>query len=102
MSQSTLELPQLAHTATVADPAHGNLGLHLAQSPIRTTSRISAENQSAPNATEDAEISKSRTAAVIVSVTCITALGTLLAGILTVGIPVMAQELHMASSLQLW
>ena len=48
------------------------------------------------------QVSRGRSAAVIASVTFVTALGSVLAGILTVSIPVIARELKMDSSLELW
>ncbi|KAK3113804.1 hypothetical protein LTR53_008542 [Teratosphaeriaceae sp. CCFEE 6253] len=44
----------------------------------------------------------SRTAAIIASVTLITAISTLLNGVTTVALPTIAKELHMPESIQLW
>ncbi|KAF6808726.1 integral membrane protein [Colletotrichum plurivorum] len=46
--------------------------------------------------------SLSRTVAIILSITCITGISNLLAGLLTVCIPVIANDLHIAPGLQLW
>lgn len=46
--------------------------------------------------------SKSRTAAVIASVTLITAISSLLNGLTTVALPTMAADLHIDDSLLLW
>lgn len=47
-------------------------------------------------------ISKSRTVAIISCITCITGIGNLLAGLLTVCIPVIAADLRIPPALQLW
>ncbi|KAF5009312.1 hypothetical protein FDECE_4459 [Fusarium decemcellulare] len=47
-------------------------------------------------------ISKGRTAAIIVCITCITGISNLLAGLLTVCIPVIAAELNIPPGLELW
>lgn len=47
-------------------------------------------------------VSKAQTAAIIFCITCITAIGNLLAGLLTVSIPVIAIDLQIPQKLQLW
>lgn len=47
-------------------------------------------------------VSTARTIAIISCITCITAIGNLLAGLLTVSIPVIANDLHIPQQLQLW
>lgn len=47
-------------------------------------------------------VSRSRAWAVIVTITSITGIGNLIAGLLTVSIPIMATELNIPESLQLW
>lgn len=53
-------------------------------------------------ATAIAAQSKSRTAAVIASVTLITAISTLLNGVTTVALPVMAKDLSIADNILFW
>ncbi|CAN6675092.1 low affinity ammonium transporter [Trichomonascus vanleenenianus] len=50
----------------------------------------------------DEHLSVSKTIAVISCITCITGIGNLLAGLLTVCIPVIAKDIHIPSELQLW
>ena len=50
----------------------------------------------------DTVTSKSRTAAIITSVTLMTAISTLLNGLTTVALPTMVEELHIPASLILW
>ncbi|CAG9982599.1 unnamed protein product [Clonostachys byssicola] len=47
-------------------------------------------------------ISRRRTASIIACITCITSIGNLLAGLLTVCVPVIAKELNIGLALQLW
>ncbi|VUC25590.1 unnamed protein product [Clonostachys rosea] len=47
-------------------------------------------------------ISRRRAASIIACITCITSIGNLLAGLLTVCIPVIAKELNISLALQLW
>jgi len=56
----------------------------------------------AMEAEPDASISLSRTIAINASLTCITGIGNLLAGLLTVCIPVISKDLHIPPDLQLW
>ncbi|OQE25600.1 hypothetical protein PENSTE_c006G09886 [Penicillium steckii] len=53
-------------------------------------------------ANPDAPISLSRTVAINASLTCITGIGNLLAGLLTVCIPVISKDLDIPPDLQLW
>lgn len=55
-----------------------------------------------PAATIDPKVSRSQTTAIIFCITCITAIGNLLAGLLTVCIPVIALDIDIPQSLQLW
>jgi MFS family permease len=50
----------------------------------------------------DLAVSRSRMLAIIACITCITGIGNLLAGLLTVSIPVIAEDLHIPSAQQLW
>lgn len=106
MSQPVFELPQLSHlpdvhrTQTRDDKVTRRLSNALSQT-LRSSS-LDLQLQPTSETQGDLVTGKSRTAAVIASVTCITGLGTLLSGILTVGIPVMAKDLHMSASLELW
>lgn len=56
----------------------------------------------AQNPENEDEVSKATTAVVIASVTCITGISTLLAGLVTVGLPTMAKDLSLDPSLLLW
>ncbi|KAK9239891.1 major facilitator superfamily domain-containing protein [Lipomyces kononenkoae] len=56
----------------------------------------------AVEAEPDAPASLSRTVAINASLTCITGIGNLLAGLLTVCIPVISKDLHIPPDLQLW
>ncbi|KAJ5606217.1 hypothetical protein N7510_008998 [Penicillium lagena] len=50
----------------------------------------------------DLASSRGRMLAIITCITCITGIGNLLAGLLTVGIPVIAKDLHIPPAQQLW
>jgi MFS family permease len=50
----------------------------------------------------DLSVSTGRTVAIITCITCITGIGNLLGGLLTVSIPVIAADLHIPPELQLW
>jgi MFS family permease len=50
----------------------------------------------------DVNVSRSRTVAIITSITGITAISSFLVGLLTVGIPVISRDLDIAPELQLW
>jgi len=71
--------------------------------------RVSDDHQSlapavvrAGEAQEDLEVSKSRTFLVITSVTCITGISSLLAGLVAVGLPTIAKDLELGANLLLW
>ncbi|KAJ5701137.1 MFS general substrate transporter [Penicillium malachiteum] len=64
--------------------------------PKDTTSPMVVEAES------DVPLSLSRTVAITASLTCITGIGNLLAGLLTVCIPVILKDLHIPPDLQLW
>ncbi|GME24419.1 Asparagine synthase [Neofusicoccum parvum] len=98
MSQTLLETPTTSTPASASVQAETECSLSsppASHGPGRTLAAVSVEES-------ELVVSKSRTAAVISSITCITAIGSLLAGLLTVCIPVIAQELEIPESLQLW
>lgn len=106
MSQPVFELPQLSHppefSRIQAREDKATRRLSNAMNQTMRSSSLDLQLQPTSETQGDLVTTKSRTAAVIASVTCITGLGTLLSGILTVGIPVMARDLHMSTSLELW
>ncbi|OGM48274.1 hypothetical protein ABOM_002134 [Aspergillus bombycis] len=65
------------------------------QGPAVTPSLDGLEEAEAP-------VPMTQTVAIITSITCITGIGNLLAGLLTVCIPVIAADLHIPPALQLW
>jgi MFS family permease len=76
------------------------------EAPIRTiSSTFSSRNNTqgtTAQANEDVKLSNRRTAIVILSVTVITGISSLLAGLLTVALPVIAKDLKLESNLLLW
>ncbi|KAE8327852.1 major facilitator superfamily domain-containing protein [Aspergillus sergii] len=71
--------------------------------PASTTSQDPQDTYSL-DGVEEAEVPvpMTQTVAIITSITCITGIGNLLAGLLTVCIPVIAADLHIPPALQLW
>jgi hypothetical protein len=51
---------------------------------------------------DDLITSKSRTAAIITTVACVTGISALVNGIVTVALPIIAQDLQLSSGLMLW
>lgn len=76
----------------VVAPTLDQVGLGLA--------KISTLQQ--PLSSDSAEVSTSRTIIVISSVTVITAISSLLAGLVTVGLPTITKDLDLAPNLLLW
>ncbi|KAL0934518.1 MFS transporter [Colletotrichum truncatum] len=72
----------------------------LSASPSNTPS--SNQNSFSAEDVQHDDISKGKTLVVITSVTCITGISSLLAGIVTVCIPAMAKDVNLESSLLLW
>ena len=105
MSQSVLQPVDKSSVsgaaATVADTPASLLD-RLSTGAETHEEASSIQSQHPGSKGEENEISKSRTTAVICCVTLITALGTFTVGILTVDIPLIAHELHMDTSLELW
>ncbi|KAF2115559.1 integral membrane protein [Lophiotrema nucula] len=100
MSQSStsIELVQLPEAVTVPPSIHlkGNETPSLSEDTrpiVPPVNAVSAE-QGGP--------SKGTTAIVLLSVVCITGISSLLAGLVTVGLPTMASDLHIPTSLLLW
>lgn len=77
---------------------------HLAPNSDRNPTQQPTPGASSPASAEHSETtpSTSRTAAIIFSITCITGISNLLAGLITVCIPVIAADLGIKPGLQLW
>ena len=96
-------------TASPPNPvpsAKGGLAMPLTQSPathlILTTSRNLEGTLSVEEVDPNLSVSRSRAIAIISCITCISGISNLLAGLLTVCIPVIAEDLHIPPALQLW
>jgi hypothetical protein len=69
----------------------------------RISSRVHPQREPTVTAEEDEdEVSKSQTVIVISSVTVITGISSLLAGLVTVGLPTIARDLKIPTALLLW
>jgi hypothetical protein len=92
---------------------------YAASTPVTQPPSVYAKGNDAPPVTEDLrpivdttqnaalaepiqEPTKATTAIVLVTVVCVTMISTLLAGLVTVGLPTMAAELDIPPSLLLW
>lgn len=105
MSRTSIELvAQVTHPASVALPP---------ATPNNASTYSIATRQSDSNDDDrrtltevvsagQKDVSKGTTAVVITSVTCITGISSLLAGLVTVGLPTIAKDLDLAPSLELW
>lgn len=90
MFPTSIELAALA-TSVWSEPS--SVGLGNTQRSVRESSTA----QTNPNA-----ISSRKTAIVIICVTYSTAITTYLAGVVTIAIPAISEDLHLSSSLVLW
>jgi hypothetical protein len=98
MSRSSVEL--VTYSEFPPSPSSQSLNNHESSAPSQQNGSIGAEL--APVASTHEDVSKGTTTVVIASVTCITAIGTLLSGLVTVGLPTMAKDLGLEQSLLLW
>ncbi|KAF2802029.1 uncharacterized protein BDZ99DRAFT_429276 [Mytilinidion resinicola] len=94
MSRTSVELAPFS--TFVSNPSTQSLRDVLHEGPPQNETTIATE----PASKED--VSKGTTAVVIASVTCVTAVSTLLAGLVTVGLPTMAKDVNLDPSLLLW
>jgi hypothetical protein len=69
---------------------------------LRQSSETQIQNAQASDDVAVEDLSKGRTFVVILSVTVITGISSLLAGIVTVGLPTIARDLRLESNLLLW
>ncbi|EON65456.1 hypothetical protein W97_04694 [Coniosporium apollinis CBS 100218] len=105
MSRTSIELvPQVTYPASVALPAPtANTG-----STYSIATRQSESNDDDRRTLTEVvsagrkDLSKGTTAVVITSVTCITGISSLLAGLVTVGLPTIAKDLNIPPALELW
>lgn len=99
MSRSSIELVPVTYpSSAVTNPSLKSTATLDHVPSIASQDGVRTETRSL--GTQD--VSKGITAAVITSVTCVTGISSLLAGIVTVAMPIIAQDLNIPSNLQLW
>lgn len=103
MSRTTVELTSLSQ----ALPAAFANKQPFTKPQIPPSRPSSLQENEPPNPAEITSepmvrVSKGSTAAIIASVTCITGIGSFLAGVVTVALPVIAIDLHLDKNVLLW
>jgi hypothetical protein len=95
----SLTRPESAHASRTSNESDGSLPRR--RSSVLPTRPEILRQPAAENVSED-EVSKSQTVIVISSVTVITGISSLLAGLVTVGLPTIAKDLSIPPGLVLW
>lgn len=101
-TSTSIELQTYAESIPVTQPS--SIFVRGDDTPPLTDELRSIVNvpQNAVKAEQLQNPSKSTTAIVLVTVVCVTMISTLLAGLVTVGLPTMAAELDIPTNLLLW
>lgn len=109
MSRTSAEIelqPVVAYPASVALTTPKDSNISLAHDAASVRSKRSIDQQplepTTTNRSEPPDLGKGKTAVVIASVTCVTGISSLLAGVVTVTLPVMARDLPLDEQLLLW
>src|SRR3954465_15440099 len=108
MSRTSTELVAVTYPSAVAlqappPPSTKSLSTTTLDAPGRSRSSSSYETRLvSDDVAAHADVSKGKTAVVIASVTCITGISSLLAGLVTIALPTIARDLELADNLLLW
>src|ERR1700761_5631579 len=103
MSATTTTTPAAAHvvSAEISENILTRTRSHTAAN-LRQSNETQNRNAVSDEVSVEEDLSKSRTFVVILSVTVIPSISSLLAGIITVGLPTIARDLGLESNLLLW
>ena len=102
MAQAATELQRIPTGGSASVPKQVVLRGQAPDPPPDSSSQQSSSNPEEPTVEPEKTVSKATAAVVISNVTCITTLNTILTGVLTVSIPVIAADVNLSEGLLLW